>query len=295
MRGMSSSFSAQRIAAHLGPAAAVPGTRCAARSGAGAAQGVAVEVVAETGSTNADLLARLTQLDGPLALVAERQTAGRGRAGRSWHSEPGAVLTFSLAWRFNRPLHGLIGLPLAVGVALAETLSALEVPVQLKWPNDVLKGGRKLGGILIEAAKVPVAADAAPQSWAVIGIGLNLKQPANVLAQIGQPVASLDLPHMDGNLLLGTIIADLSDALAQFDEAGLASFAERWNRWHAHAGKLVRIHEGERVLHEGRALRITGQGALMLETAQGTVSVMSGDVSLRAVENGEEGSHVVTG
>src|SRR3954471_1030166 len=131
---MSHALSAQRLAALCRPAA----------------QQVAIEVVAETGSTNADLLARIDGLVTPVLLVAEWQTAGRGRAGRNWQSEAGTGLTFSLAWKFQRPLAELTGLPLAVGVALAEVLALFQVPVQLKWPNDVLKDGGKLAGVLIE-------------------------------------------------------------------------------------------------------------------------------------------------
>ncbi|MDF4215328.1 biotin--[acetyl-CoA-carboxylase] ligase, partial [Bacillus amyloliquefaciens] len=87
--------------------------------------GVAVDVVAQTGSTNADLLARAATLEAPLLLVAEHQTAGRGRAGRSWLSSPEGSLTFSLAWKFDGGPQALVGLPLAIGVALAETLGAL--------------------------------------------------------------------------------------------------------------------------------------------------------------------------
>lgn len=86
---------------------------------------VAIEVVAETGSTNADLLARCAGLAGPVLRIAGQQTAGRGRAGRPWLSQADASLMFSLAWRFKGPLHALVGLPLAVGVALAETMGSL--------------------------------------------------------------------------------------------------------------------------------------------------------------------------
>src|SRR5471032_3165365 len=136
-------------------------SRCAA-----SATHVAVEVVAETGSTNADLLGRINSLRCPVLLIADRQTAGRGRAGRTWLSTPGATLTFSLAWRFKGPLHHMAGLPLAVGVALAETMAALSVPVQLKWPNDLLRDGKKLAGILVETQ---LARDGA--IWAVTGVG----------------------------------------------------------------------------------------------------------------------------
>src|SRR5690606_28510555 len=100
------------------------------------------------------------------------QTAGRGRAGRPWYAAPGRSLTFSLAWKFQRPVHALVGLPLAVGVALAEALAMYNIEVGLKWPNDVLHEGRKLAGILIESASVD---SPQPASWAVIGIGINMR------------------------------------------------------------------------------------------------------------------------
>ena len=143
---------------------------------------VIIEAVGETGSTNADLLARLDRLSGPLLRVADNQTAGRGRAGRSWLSEPGAALMFSLAWRFQGPLHRMSGLPMAVGVALAETITSLGVPVQIKWPNDLLRDGSKLAGILVETQ-----ADRTDGTiWAVIGVGLNLLMPDHLEQQIGR-------------------------------------------------------------------------------------------------------------
>jgi BirA family biotin operon repressor/biotin-[acetyl-CoA-carboxylase] ligase len=144
---------------------------------------LAVEVVAETGSTNADLLARAPRLTRNTALIALRQSAGRGRAGRSWLSGDDS-LTFSLAWKFERPLHALAGLPLAVGVALAETLGRLDVPVQLKWPNDLLKDGAKLAGVLIETQQAP-----AGSLWAVVGVGINLLLPDELEQRIERPAA----------------------------------------------------------------------------------------------------------
>lgn len=242
---------------------------------------VAVEVVAETGSTNADLLARLDGLTMPLLLAAEAQTAGRGRAGREWHAAPGAALTFSLAWRFRRPLAALAGLPLAVGVALAESLAAFGIEAQLKWPNDVLKDGRKLAGVLIETG--PAAAGAA-QAWAVIGIGLNLKIDAGLAARIGRPAADLSTMPVDRNHLLAALLDGLAAALPEFDAAGFGPFVARWNRLHAYAGRLVRIIDHGKTLHEGYALGVDEGGQLLLQTAAGGVAVMAGDVSLRAEE-----------
>ncbi len=108
--------------------------RIAAQSEA-ARRGLAVEVVASTTSTNADLRQRVEALHAPLLLAAETQTAGRGRAGRSWLAAPGDSLCFSLAWPFRVPLAQLAGLPLAIGVAVAGTLRAMGKPVRLKWPK----------------------------------------------------------------------------------------------------------------------------------------------------------------
>ena len=166
---------AGKLAALLGASEAAPVRR------------LAVEAVAQTGSTNVDLMLRLSGLSRPLLRVADRQSAGRGRAGRPWRSEPAATLTFSLAWRFVRPLHALLGLPLAVGVALVEALQVFGVQAQLKWPNDVLRDGAKLAGVLIETA----ADVAQPEvTWAVVGIGLNLDVPAGLEDELERSIGA---------------------------------------------------------------------------------------------------------
>jgi BirA family biotin operon repressor/biotin-[acetyl-CoA-carboxylase] ligase len=239
--------------------------------------GVAVEVVSETGSTNADLLARAPTLSAPLLLIAEHQNAGRGRAGRSWLSEPGNSLTFSLAWRFDGGLQRLTGLPLAVGVALAETLTKLGQQVQLKWPNDLLKDGDKLAGILVETA---AGFDAA--TWAVIGIGLNLVMPDELEQRIGRAVAAVPwLARMDRDTLMAAILDGLTKALAEFEQAGFAAFAARWNLLHAWQGQFVTLLDRGEVLHEGLAAGVDDAGRLLLDTEQGRIPIVAGDVSLR--------------
>jgi BirA family biotin operon repressor/biotin-[acetyl-CoA-carboxylase] ligase len=245
-------------------------------------EAVVVEVVEETGSTNADLLARVDTLAlaGATLRIAVQQTAGRGRAGRSWLSAPGSTLMFSLAWPFAGPLPRLTGLPLAVGVALAETLAALDVPVTVKWPNDLIKDGSKLAGILVETR---IAADGTV--WAVIGAGINLLMPDQLEQAIGRDVASAPwLAQMDRNRLMGALLDRLAAVLAEFDGAGFAPFSARWNRLHAHQDQVVTIHDQGQVIHEGRAAGVDEQGRLLLDTAQGRVAILSGDVSLRPKE-----------
>jgi BirA family biotin operon repressor/biotin-[acetyl-CoA-carboxylase] ligase len=240
--------------------------------------GIAVEVVPETGSTNADLLARAPQLTAPVLRVAEHQTAGRGRAGRSWLSEPGHSLTFSLAWHFDEGLRALAGLPLAVGVALAETLGRLGQSVQLKWPNDVLKDGDKLAGILVETQALPDGA-----AWTIVGIGVNLVMPDALEEKIGRSVAAMPwLARMDRDELMAALLDGLADALALFARAGFAAFAPRWNLLHAYQGRTVVILDRGEVLHEGLAAGVDDTGRLLLDTAAGRVTVVAGDVSLRA-------------
>jgi BirA family biotin operon repressor/biotin-[acetyl-CoA-carboxylase] ligase len=248
-----------------------------------AAQHVAVRIVQETGSTNADLLAELPTLHGPVLLQAKRQTAGRGRAGRSWHSAEGKSLTFSLAWKFGLPVHALVGLPLAVGVALAEAMAIFSIDASLKWPNDILYQGRKLAGILIESASAgPVPHDA---SWAVIGVGINIAIDERMAAEIGRAATGIPwLADLDQNMLMATLVSSLAEALVQFEHEGLSAFIGRWNALHAHEGQAVAILDNGRVLHEGIGRGIDASGRFLIDTTAGQVAVMAGDVSLRPKE-----------
>ncbi|CAN5411679.1 bifunctional biotin--[acetyl-CoA-carboxylase] ligase/biotin operon repressor BirA [soil metagenome] len=261
---MNSPLSAQRIAALVRPDSPK----------------VKIEVVPETGSTNADLLARLASLSAATLLLAEAQTSGRGRAGSTWLSASGDSLTFSLAWKFNLPVHALLGLSLAVGVTIAQSLDRFGVETELKWPNDILKSGNKLCGVLIETASADDKIG--DEVWAVIGIGLNLAIPVGMEAAIGHPVAALDNKQLDREALMATLLSDLAEALAEFQAQGFKAFMTRWNALHAYKGQAVLILDRERVLHEGLALGVDQIGRLMLDTPNGQVAVMAGDVSLRA-------------
>jgi BirA family biotin operon repressor/biotin-[acetyl-CoA-carboxylase] ligase len=266
-------LAADRIAAHLADHAAH----------SPAAIRAVLEIVAETGSTNADLLARVPTLAGPVLRAAEHQNAGRGRAGRTWHSEPGAALMFSLAWPFARPLAGLVGLPLAVGVTLARTLAAFGIDARLKWPNDILQDGDKLAGVLIETAGGGRDDADRPRIWAVIGVGINVALPASLRATIDRPVGQMHA-GIDRNALLARLWPALETALARFEEDGFAPFMDDWNALHAYRGQTVNILDAGKILHAGTATGVDSTGRLLLDTAGALVRVMAGDVSLRLAE-----------
>ena len=229
-----------------------------------------VDVVAECDSTNTLLLARAESSPSGAVLVAERQTAGRGRMGRQWYAEPDASLTFSLLYKLPR---GSVpgGLSLAVGVAIAEAVRELNVGgVALKWPNDVLRDGRKLGGVLIELTG----------SSAVIGIGLNLRLPADLPDDVKRIATALDL-DVDRNRLLARLLASLHGVLETFGSGGFAALRDRWSALNAYAGKPVRVISEFAVPVEGICMGVDVDGALLLETAVCVQRIISGDVSLR--------------
>ena len=233
----------------------------------------------EIDSTNTEALRRLDAGVGSgVVISAEQQTAGRGRRGRSWVSPFAGNLSVSTIWEFTGGPEVLEGLSLAAGVAVAEALVAVEVDgVQLKWPNDILHGGAKLGGILIETSgggSGPVAA--------VVGIGINLRMPAEAAQSIEQPWTDVSrlASHPGRNELLASIINHLLPMLAEFEDRGLSPWRERWSSRDAFAGREVFIERGGQRI-AGRALGIDARGALQLDTGGSVLSFDGGEVSLR--------------
>lgn len=241
-----------------------------------------LDIVPATGSTNADLLAAATRLPSGHVRAAEWQIAGRGRRGRAWTARPGASLAFSVLWKFAGGAGSLAGLSLAVGVAAARALDACGAPgLKLKWPNDVLAETRdglaKLAGILIEIA--PVAAGPIP---VVIGIGINV---APVGAVAGQAVTSLaelgvTLPR---HAILARLLGELAPLLRGFESTGFEACRAEWNRRHAFAGREVETSGEGGAPTRGIAIGADDDGALLIDSAQGRVRVVGGEISLRAV------------
>jgi len=238
----------------------------------------ALDVAWVIDSTNAELLRRPTT-PGVQVLLAETQTAGRGRRGRSWTSPLAAHLYLSLQRCFDGGVAALAGLSIAVGVAAAETLRALGfVAVGLKWPNDLVAGDRKLGGILIE-----FGGEDAGVVRAVIGIGINVRMPEAAATQIDQPWTDLHAfgaPLPSRNALAAGMIAPIMHALDQFAEAGLAPFLARWRALDALGGRAVDVIAGVR-RESGIALGIDDRGALRVRHADGERDYHSAEVSVR--------------
>jgi BirA family biotin operon repressor/biotin-[acetyl-CoA-carboxylase] ligase len=222
-------------------------------------------------------------------LVAEHQTAGRGRQGRPWQSAPGASLTFSLSIPISAS--DWSGLSLAVGVALADSLDTAdpEAPgphIGLKWPNDLwlmdgpvqrAASGRKLGGILIET----VAAGAEPIAarLVIVGVGLNILEfEAGDIRTGFAALRELD-PEATAPATLARIALPLIKTLQRFEREGFGAFAERFNARDLLRGRHVRTTLAE--APEGVARGVSPQGALMVETAEGIAAVSSGEVSVR--------------
>lgn len=244
------------------------------------AEAFALRVVDECASTNAELVAHPPVDDGRIhVLVAERQTAGRGRRGRPWQSWPGGSLTFSTLWRFAPGSPVPAGLSLAAGLALARALETLGVQgVQLKWPNDVLVYGNKLAGILVELVPGRGRTPAA-----VIGVGVNLKLPTD--AHIHDQPGVTDLathcsPLPDRATVLGLLLAELHDLFALYASAGFAALRDAWQERNAFADLPVRI-SGEGSELSGLCVGVDEDGALLIRSEAGLSRILSGEVSLR--------------
>ena len=246
--------------------------------------GFTVEVLPEIDSTNTELMrrARAGQHE-PTLLVAERQTAGRGRMGRVWDggSVGGAGELPSLMFSLGLPLapRDWSGLSLAVGVSVAESL---DPAVRLKWPNDLwLADDRKLGGILVETASVTPAppGDVAPR-YVVMGIGINITP--RTLADGGglsnRPAALQELvPGIDAPAALARVAAALVATVQAFERSGFAPFQARFHARDVLQGRAVRLSDGT----DGVAQGVNTQGALRVATAQGLQTITSSEISVR--------------
>lgn len=236
----------------------------------GAAAGTLdVRVLDTCASTNALLLAADAAI--PALLAAEVQTAGRGRRGRRWHSPRGAGLTFSLARRFAGGPARLAGLSIAVGVAVARALRALGAgSVGLKWPNDLVAGGAKLGGLLVETRPDGTG------TRVVAGIGINCRAVAGLGARMRRRVTALDalLAAPPGrNRLAAGIAREVLESFEAFETKGLESVRAEWDGLHAYAGQRLRLRLADGRRMTGVAEGLAADGGLRLRTRAGLQAV----------------------
>ncbi|SAK39202.1 biotin--protein ligase [Caballeronia pedi] len=258
-----------------------------------------IDIVDETGSTNADLMAQLrtSRRDGtpaPVARIAYSQTAGRGRRGRAWLAEPGNALLMSVGCVLKRPIEGLSGLSLAIGTAVLDALARLPLAPSarpaLKWPNDVLLDDGKLAGILIETAWNTPDATAV-----VIGIGVNLHGAEQLAAQVddanrmaassapGAAPAALARAWPDANLTdaLAALLNALDAALPRFEAEGFKPFRQRWLDAHAWAGREVALIDQGMEVTRGIAAGVDDSGQLLIDAPEGPRAVATGELTLR--------------
>ena len=222
----------------------------------------------------------------PCLLVAEHQTQGRGRMGRTWLSSPGSSLTFSLGLCLDMP--DWSGLSLAVGCAIAEALepsaslgAAASPRLRLKWPNDLWLDGRKLGGILIETVA------AGEQRMVVVGVGLNISElpglaneglPPGQTSPFSTGFAALSelQPALTAPAVLALIVPTLAQALLNFPYGGFATWRSAFERRDLTLGRAVTAGA-----LDGIARGVNPQGELLVQTPQGLHTISGGEVSVR--------------
>lgn len=242
-----------------------------------------LEVHQEIDSTSDRLLAVTDLPPGRFdACLSEFQTAGRGRRGRQWLAPHASGLCLSVNWRFSEARVAFSALSLAAGVAVLRALSSLGVSgLALKWPNDIVHGWRKLGGVLID-----LRGEAAGPAYVVVGIGINVRLPPATLAAIAAggfeatDLASLGSPA-PRNELAAALIAELPLMLEEFGARGMTAFADEWRAADSLADRRVRVLQDGQAF-EGVARGVDADGALLVEAPGGLRRVLSGEVSVRS-------------
>lgn len=253
----------------------------------------AIERVDQTGSTNEDLLGQPfgRQPAAPALRWAAHQRRGRGRRARQWHDEPGRSLTFSVALErsVNQKTLPPISLPLVAGVALIQGLRAAQLPMSgtpigLKWPNDLVRDGAKLAGILVESRRQD------DLERVVIGCGVNLKAPAGAVAGAGHlPAGGLideqvNFDDANSQALVAALSESLASATSQYFDSGFSPFRAAWMALDIYAGQSVQLLDDGQLIAAGIARGIDETGALQIEQDGRSQSFAIGEVSVRPLD-----------
>ncbi|MBI5448067.1 MAG: biotin--[acetyl-CoA-carboxylase] ligase [Gammaproteobacteria bacterium] len=216
----------------------------------------------------------------PQLCVAEQQTAGRGRLGKTWFSPPGVNLYLSLLWPMKKTISQLEGLSLAIGLSVIHTLTNLGIKrdIKIKWPNDLYWQEKKLAGILIETNT-----ELAEKNNVVVGLGLNVNMLAQDHAPPSLPWVSLKqiLGHtLDRNCLLVSLIKQFIPDLQRFEEQGFSDFLAQWPRWDYLYHKKIKMEIANKSIR-GIAQGVNEKGHLIIQTEANTLlTFSSGKVSL---------------
>ena len=240
-----------------------------------------IELFQSLGSTNKYLREQAEKSDCSGSVVlAERQTSGRGRRGKTWVSPFAANIYMSILWDFEQGAQALEGLSLAIGVAVRRALIEVGLEdVRLKWPNDIYIGNKKLGGILLE-----MIGDPAGHCSVVIGVGINVSMPASMAVNIDQPwtdcCSESDAP-IARSRLAALLIDNIFDILNDFESLGFAGYRDEWQEADAFKGLQGTIST-PRDSVSGTVIGVDNSGAVQLKLISGAVkSFIGGELSLR--------------
>ncbi len=240
-----------------------------------------LELFEQIDSTNTYLLGLPAAAPGnSLAALAGHQTHGRGRRQREWLSSPGSSFCLSVAYTFREPPANLPALTLALGVSVSNQLRALgATEAMLKWPNDIVARGAKLGGILAEAQH-----RGGRDVSVVAGLGLNVALPPEIEQAAASDWAtgpvdlqSLVAPLPEPAVLAAAMIHALHDAMRDFEANGFGETLAAWRRVDWLLGKDIEVDDGDGVI-TGRAAGADADGALLVDTADGRTRIISGTV-----------------
>ncbi|CAN5142279.1 biotin--[acetyl-CoA-carboxylase] ligase [soil metagenome] len=245
---------------------------------------LSIEVVDELPSTNA-LLAERARAGAPdgLVIVADHQSAGRGRLDRSWESPPGTAVTFSLLLRPTAPVRSWPWLPLLTGYAVDKAMKATGLNAGVKWPNDVLIGEKKVAGILVERIDTPSG------PAAVVGVGINVAMSADELPVPQATSLELELGRpVDRTDVLVEVLSAIREAFDAWEAGGEPNNARLADSYAAACvtiGREVRVDLPDGSVLTGTATGMDADGRLIVEAGGKTVAVSAGDVvHVRSVE-----------
>lgn len=242
---------------------------------------LSLSVLSQVDSTNTYLKQHLPTLTSGHAVIAESQSAGRGRHGRTWISPFATSIYLSMYWRFGTGYQALSGLSLVIGLAVVDTLTEIGIPnAKLKWPNDVYINMQKIAGVLIEVEGA--VGDAA---HCIIGIGLNVQLPDDItgIEQSYTDIQShLGISLVDRNKLTAVLLKNMHRIISTFEEKGISPFINRWESLNVFANKGVKLMMGNQSI-EGICLGINDDGAIRMQVDGVEQAFHGGEISVRSI------------